>query len=73
MKLIKSTGKEETYLYNLNENKTDLSSTDIEIVFFNGKFDHCDYDFKNPYTEEEWEIIGEISNEIKRLKKTYSK
>lgn len=61
-------------------NNVDLST--VEIIFEDGKFVHCDYDFSCPYTREEWRLLEEINRLIeileedenrKNLKRSYGK
>ena len=46
---------------------------DVEIVFLNEKFDHCSFPFRGEYSRENWEILGEINEEISRIEENFAK
>lgn len=43
----------------------------VTIIFLNGKFDHCAFDFHGKYTRENWRVLAVINDKIAELEEVY--
>lgn len=49
------------------------SGSIIDIVFEDGEFLRCQFDFKDPYTLEQWIILGCVAERIEEIEASYRK
>lgn len=66
----------DTYLYSVNQGgelniRVETHEDNIQIIFINGKFKECRYDFKQMYTRTHWHILGGIADKITELENRY--
>jgi hypothetical protein len=40
---------------------------EARIFITDGKFDRCDYDFHGKYSQEDWEFLGYVSEEVMKI------
>lgn len=45
---------------------------DIEIVFVNGKYDRCKFNFRGPYTRAHWHILKGIADKIAEIEAAFA-
>lgn len=57
----------ENFYYKIKSDDESINDKEIKITFIDGFFKEAKFDFSGNYTKEQWEILGRINEEIKKL------
>lgn len=68
----------DSYLYSVNQGgslniRVVPHQDNIKIIFINGKFANCEFNFTGTYTRPQWHILGGIAEKITELESRYTK